>query len=42
MTAFAQAFSVSKANMANVDLGHFVAAGPPSNWNTQYPRAQMR
>jgi len=27
MTAFAQAFSVSKANMANVDLGHFVAAG---------------
>ena len=27
MTAFDQAFSVSKANMANVDLGHFVAAG---------------
>jgi sugar phosphate isomerase/epimerase len=27
MTAFDQAFAVSKANMANVDLGHFVAAG---------------
>jgi sugar phosphate isomerase/epimerase len=27
MTAFEQAFAVSKANMANVDLGHFVAAG---------------
>jgi sugar phosphate isomerase/epimerase len=27
MTAFDQAFSVSKANMANVDLGHYVAAG---------------
>jgi sugar phosphate isomerase/epimerase len=27
MTAFDQAFSVSKGNMANVDLGHFVAAG---------------
>jgi sugar phosphate isomerase/epimerase len=27
MTAFDQAFAVSKGNMANVDLGHFVAAG---------------
>ena len=27
MTAFDQAFALSKANMANVDLGHFVAAG---------------
>jgi sugar phosphate isomerase/epimerase len=27
MTAFEQAFAASKANMANVDLGHFVAAG---------------
>lgn len=27
MSAFDQAFAVSKANMANVDLGHFVAAG---------------
>ena len=27
MTAFDQAFAISKGNMANVDLGHFVAAG---------------
>ena len=27
MTAFDRAFAVSKGNMANVDLGHFVAAG---------------
>jgi sugar phosphate isomerase/epimerase len=27
MTAFDQAFAVSAGNMANVDLGHFVAAG---------------
>jgi sugar phosphate isomerase/epimerase len=27
MTAFDQAFALSKANMANVDFGHFVAAG---------------
>lgn len=27
MTAFDNAFAASKANMANVDLGHFVAAG---------------
>ena len=27
MSAFDQAFAVSKGNMANVDLGHFVAAG---------------
>ena len=27
MTVFDQAFAVSKGNMANVDLGHFVAAG---------------
>ena len=27
MTAFDQAFAVSKGNTANVDLGHFVAAG---------------
>ena len=25
MTAFDQAFAVSKANMANIDLGHYVA-----------------
>jgi sugar phosphate isomerase/epimerase len=27
MTAFDQAFAVSKANMANVDMGHYVAGG---------------
>ena len=27
MTAFDQAFAASKGNVANVDLGHFVAAG---------------
>jgi sugar phosphate isomerase/epimerase len=27
ITAFDQAFALSKANMANVDLGHYVAAG---------------
>ncbi|MBI4476418.1 MAG: sugar phosphate isomerase/epimerase [Acidobacteria bacterium] len=27
MTAFDQAFAVSRANMANVDFGHYVAAG---------------
>ena len=27
MTAFDQAFAISKGNTANVDLGHFVAAG---------------
>jgi sugar phosphate isomerase/epimerase len=27
MTAFDQAFALSKGNMANVDLGHFLAAG---------------
>ena len=27
MTAFDQAFAASKGNMANVDLGHYVAAG---------------
>ena len=27
ITAFDQAFAVSRANMANVDLGHYVAAG---------------
>jgi sugar phosphate isomerase/epimerase len=27
MTAFDQAFAASKGNMANVDFGHFVAAG---------------
>lgn len=27
MTAFDEAFAISKGNMANVDLGHFVAAG---------------
>jgi sugar phosphate isomerase/epimerase len=29
MTAFDQAFAISKGNMANVDLGHFVAATNP-------------
>jgi sugar phosphate isomerase/epimerase len=29
MTAFDEAFAVSKGNMANVDLGHFVAATNP-------------
>jgi len=27
MTAFDQAFAASKANLANVDLGHYVAGG---------------
>ena len=27
MTAFNQAFAISKGNMANVDFGHYVAAG---------------
>ena len=27
MTAFDEAFAISRGNMANVDLGHFVAAG---------------
>ena len=27
MTAFDEAFALSKGNMANVDLGHFVAGG---------------
>ena len=27
MTAFDQAFAISKGNMANVDFGHWVAAG---------------
>ena len=27
MTAFDQAFAASKGNMANIDFGHFVAAG---------------
>ena len=29
MTVFDEAFAVSKGNMANVDLGHFVAGGNP-------------
>ena len=29
MTAFDEAFAISKGNMANVDLGHFVAATNP-------------
>jgi sugar phosphate isomerase/epimerase len=29
MTAFDEAFAISKGNMANVDLGHFVAATDP-------------
>ena len=27
MTAFDEAFAISKGNMANVDFGHYVAAG---------------
>ena len=39
MTAFDQAFAVSKGNMANVDLGHFVAAGgDPVEFLDEVPR----
>ena len=30
MTVFDEAFAISKGNMANVDLGHFVAATNPA------------
>jgi sugar phosphate isomerase/epimerase len=30
MTCFDEAFAISKGNMANVDLGHFVAATNPA------------
>jgi sugar phosphate isomerase/epimerase len=40
MTAFDQAFAISKGNMANVDLGHWVAAGniggTPMDFMTKY------
>ncbi|MEO5740484.1 MAG: sugar phosphate isomerase/epimerase, partial [Vicinamibacterales bacterium] len=37
MTAFDQAFAASKGNMANVDFGHFVAAGgDPMAFLTKY------
>ena len=40
ITAFDQAFAVSKGNMANVDLGHYVAAGgdPIAFLNTFHDR----
>jgi len=36
MTAFDQAFAVSKANMANVDFGHYVAAGNVGGTTLQF------
>jgi sugar phosphate isomerase/epimerase len=36
MTAFDQAFSLSKANMANVDFGHYVAAGNVGGTTLQF------
>ena len=36
MTAFDQAFAVSKGNMANVDLGHFVAGGNVGGTTLQF------
>jgi sugar phosphate isomerase/epimerase len=36
MTAFDQAFALSKGNMANVDLGHFVAGGNKGGTPVQF------
>jgi sugar phosphate isomerase/epimerase len=36
MTAFDQAFAASKANMANVDLGHYVAGGNKGGGPVQF------
>ena len=36
MTAFDQAFSLSKANVANVDFGHYVAAGNVGGTTLQF------
>ena len=36
MTAFDQAFALSKANMANVDFGHFVAGGNVGGTTLQF------
>ena len=36
MTAFDQAFAVSKANMANVDFGHYVAGGNVGGSSVQF------
>src|SRR5262249_17530205 len=36
MTAFDQAFAASKANMANVDFGHFVAGGNVGGTTLQF------
>src|SRR6185312_3055239 len=36
MTAFDQAFAASKANMANVDLGHYVAGGNQGGGPVQF------
>jgi sugar phosphate isomerase/epimerase len=36
MTAFDRAFEISKGNMANVDFGHWVAAGNPGGTPMQF------
>jgi sugar phosphate isomerase/epimerase len=36
MNVFDQAFAVSKANMANVDLGHYVAGGNAGGTTLQF------
>jgi sugar phosphate isomerase/epimerase len=36
MTAFAQAFALSKGNTANIDIGHYVAAGNPGGTPVQF------
>lgn len=36
MTAFDQAFALSKGNMANIDFGHYVAAGNVGGSPTQF------
>ncbi len=39
MTAFDQAFALSKGNMANVDFGHWVAAGNVGGTPMQFLRS---
>jgi sugar phosphate isomerase/epimerase len=36
MTAFDQAFALSKGNTANIDIGHYVAAGNPGGTPVQF------